>query len=147
MVPVAFTVPGGVSDVLTLEPVSGWCDFRFPAPHKGRYLAIEVLSTLKDGDQAAIAEIYLKGADGKRISRETWTTKYADSEELNGNHTGDKVFDLQESTYWQTERGSSTPHLLVIDLGSEQTVTALEYLPRAEQGVPGGLKSFKVYIY
>jgi beta-galactosidase len=147
MVPVAFTVPGGVSDVLTLEPVSGWCDFRFPAPHKGRYLAIEVLSTLKDGDQAAIAEIYLKGTDGKRISREPWTTKYADSEELNGNHTGDKVFDLQESTYWQTERGSSMPHLLVIDLGSEQTVTALEYLPRAEQGVPGGLKSFKVYIY
>ena len=79
---VAFTVPGGVSDVLTLQPVSGWCDFSFPSPHKGRYLAIEVLSTLKDGDQAAIAEIYLKGADGKRISHEPWTTKYADSEEL-----------------------------------------------------------------
>ena len=145
--PVAFTIPGGVSDVLTLEPVSGWCDFRFPGPQKGRYLAIEVLSTLKDGDQAAIAEIYLKGADGQRISRESWTTKYADSEELNGNHTGDKVFDLQESTYWQTERGSTTPHLLVIDLGSEQTVTAFEYLPRAEQGIPGGLKSFRIYIY
>ena len=147
LVPIAFTVPGGVSDVLTLEPVSGWCDFRFPAPHKGRYLAIEVLSTLKDGDQAAIAEIYLNGADGQRISRESWTTKYADSEEMNGNHTGDKVFDLQESTYWQTEKGASTPHLLVIDLGSEQTVTALEYLPRAEQGVPGGLKNFRIYIY
>ena len=147
IVPVCFTIPGGVSDVLTIEPVSGWCDFRFPSPHKGRYLAIEVLSTLKDGDQAAIAEIYLRGADGQRLSRESWTTKYADSEEMNGNHTGDKVFDLQESTYWQTEKGASTPHLLVIDLGSEQTVTAFEYLPRAEQGIPGGLKSFKVYIY
>ena len=145
--PVGFTIPGGVSDVLTLEPVSGWSDFRCPSPRKGRYLAIEVLSTLKDGDQAAIAEIYLKGADGQRISRESWTTKYADSEEMNGNHTGDKVFDLQESTYWQTERGRTTPHLLVIDLGSEQTVTALEYLPRAEQGIPGGLKSFRIYIY
>jgi beta-galactosidase len=73
--------------------------------------------------------------------------KYADSEEENGNHTLDKVYDLQESTYWQTVRGASMPHLLVIDLGSEQTVTALEYLPRAEQGAPGSAKNYKVYIY
>ena len=95
----------------------------------------------------AIAELYLQGADGKRLSREPWTTKYADSEEENGNHTGDKVYDLQESTYWQTERGSSLPHLLVIDLGEEQTVGALEYLPRAEQAAPGSIKDFKIYLY
>ena len=53
----------------------------------------------------------VQGVDGKRLSRESWTTKYADSEEENGNHTGDKVFDLQESTYWQTERGATAPHL------------------------------------
>ena len=72
------------------------------------------------------------GTDGKRLSREPWTTKYADSENDDGNHTGDKVFDLQESTYWQTERSAVMPHLLVIDLGSEQTISAIEYLPRAE---------------
>ena len=60
---------------------------------------------------------------------------------------GDKVFDLQESTYWQTERGAASPHLLVIDLGSEQTVTAIEYLPRAEQGAPGSIKDYQLYIY
>ena len=95
----------------------------------------------------AIAELYLQGTDGKRLSRESWTTKYANSEELNCNHTGDKVFDLQESTYWQTEKSAQAPHLLVIDLGSEQTVTALEYLPRAEQGAPGSIKSYRIYIY
>ena len=93
------------------------------------------------------SELYVQGSDGKRLSREPWTTKYANSEEENGNHTGDKVFDLQESTYWQTEKGASTPHLLVIDLGSEQDVKALEYLPRAEQGAPGSIKNFKVYVY
>jgi beta-galactosidase len=36
---------------------------------------------------------------------------------------------------------------LVIDLGSEQAVKALEYLPRAEQGAPGSIKAFKVYLY
>ena len=126
---------------------NGWQTVSFGQPIKGRYLAIEVLSTQKDNDRAAIAELYLQGADGKRLSRESWTTKYANSEEENGNHTGDKVFDLQESTYWQTERGASTPHLLVVDLGSVQTISALEYLPRAEQGAPGNIKDYNIYLY
>ena len=126
---------------------NGWQTIQFGKAAKGRYLAIECLSTQKDGDRVAIAELYVQGSDGKRLSREPWTTKYANSEEENGNHTGDKVFDLQESTYWQTEKGATTPHLLVIDLGSEQTVKALEYLPRAEQGAPGSVKNFKIYLY
>ena len=126
---------------------NGWQTVKFNGQKKGRYLAIECLSTQKDGDRVAIAELYLQGSDGKRISREPWTTKYANSEEENGNHTGDKVYDLQESTYWQTEKSATLPHLLVIDLGSEQTVSALEYLPRAEQGAPGSVKNYKIYLY
>ena len=126
---------------------NGWQTVKFDGQKKGRYLAIECLSTQKENDRVAIAELYLQGADGKRISREPWTTKYANSEEENGNHTGDKVYDLQESTYWQTEKSASLPHLIVIDLGSEQTISALEYLPRAEQGAPGSVKNYKVYLY
>ena len=126
---------------------NGWQTIKFNGQKKGRYLAIECLSTQKDGDRAAIAELYLQGQDGKRLSREPWKTKYANSEEENGNHLGDKVFDLQESTYWQTEKSAQAPHLLVIDLGSVQTVSALEYLPRAEQGAPGSVKNFKIYVY
>ena len=145
--------PGDRPDLNSATPVAkgefnggnGWQTVKFGKEARGRYLAIECLSTHAN-DQAAIAEIYLQGTDGKRLSREPWTVKYADSENENGNHTGDKVFDLQESTYWQTQRGSDFPHLLVIDLGAEQTVTALEYLPRAEQGAPGNIKAYKVYI-
>ena len=126
---------------------NGWQTIRLAAPQKGRYLAIQCLSTQKEKDRAAIAELYLQDAGGSRISREPWTTKYADSEEDSGNHTGDKVFDLQESTYWQTERSAACPHLLVIDLSSEQTVSAIEYLPRAEQGAPGSIKDYQIYIY
>ena len=126
---------------------NGWQTVKFNAPQKGRYLAIECTSTQDGKSQVAIAELYLQGTDGKRISREPWTCKYANSEEENGNHTGDKVFDLQESTYWQTERGQNAPHLLVIDLGSEQTISALEYLPRAEQGAPGSVKDFRIFMY
>ena len=126
---------------------NGWQTIKFDGQKKGRYLAIEVVSNQDGKDVTAIAELYLQGADGKRLSREPWVAKYADSEEENGNHTLDKVYDLQESTYWQTVRGASMPHLLVIDLGSEQTVTALEYLPRAEEGAPGSAKNFRVFLY
>ena len=141
------SVSGGSPAGAIAAPGNGWQTFRFQAPQKGRYLAIEVLSTQKQGDRVAIAELYLQGQDGKRLSREPWKTKYANSEDEAGNHLGDKVFDLQESTYWQTEKGAAAPHLLVIDLGSVQTVSALEYLPRAEQGAPGSIKDFKVYLY
>lgn len=146
---------GDKPDLNSVTPVAtgsfnagnGWQTVFFKNDAVGRYLAIECLSTQKENDRSAIAEIYLQNPGGRRISREPWTVKYANSEEENGNHMGDKVFDLQESTYWQTEKGATKPHLLVIDLGSEQTISAIEYLPRAEQGAPGSVKDFKIYVY
>jgi beta-galactosidase len=64
-----------------------------------------------------------------------------------GNHTGEKAFDLQESTYWSTTEGHPFPHLLVIDLGGQQTITGLDYLPCAEEGAPGSIRSYKIFIY
>ncbi len=125
---------------------NGWQTIAFAKPVKGRYLALQCTST-HDGEPLAIAELYLKDAAGKRLSRDQWQVKYADSENEVGNHTGDKAFDLQESTYWQTEKAADFPHLIVIDLGQESTVTALEYLPRMEQGAPGSMKEFKIFVY
>lgn len=148
--------PGDRPDLNSATPVAkgafaagnGWQTVNFGAEKTGRYVAIECLSAHDGKEKVAIAELYLIGKDGKRLSREPWTVKYADSEDAdNGNHTGDKVYDLQESTYWQTVGGVGYPHLLVIDLGSKQTVKALEYLPRAEQGAPAGIKDYKIYIY
>ena len=125
---------------------NGWQTVNFSNAATGRYLAIECKST-HDGKPVSIAELYAQGNDGKRLSRVQWNVKYADSENHQGNHTGEKAFDLQESTYWQTENGASAPHLLVIDLGAAQTVKALEYLPRMEQGAPGSVKEYNVYMY
>lgn len=148
--------PGDRPDLNSKTPVyagemasgNGWQTVRFDKAVKGRYLALEIVSNHDGKEVSAIAELYLRDGQDKRLSREPWTAKYADSEnEVEGNHTADKVFDLQESTYWSTMKKTDFPHLLVIDLGSEQTVSALEYLPRAEQGAPGSIKSFKVYMY
>jgi len=127
---------------------NGWQTVRFDAPAKGRFVAVQALSSHAGKPEVSIAELYLRDASGSRLSREPWTVKYADSEETHrGNNTGDKVFDLQESTYWQTARAAALPHLLVIDLGSVQTVTALDYLPRAEQGAPGSICDYRIFVY
>ena len=127
---------------------NGWQTVRFNTPVTGRFIAVQVLSTHAGKDEVAIAELYARDTEGNRLSRESWTVKYADSEEIQrGNFTADKVFDLQESTYWRSAKGSTLPHLVVIDLGSPQTISALDYLPRAEQGAPGSIKDFKVFVY
>ena len=119
----------------------------FNRPAKGRYIAIECKNVHGTNDYVAIAELYALNAEDYRISRDSWSVKYADSEEEDGNHTGDKAFDQQESTYWKTQKGSSFPHLLVIDLGEVRTLTGLQVLSRTEKGTPGALKDYKIFVY
>lgn len=147
--------PGDRPDLNSLTPVAqgtldsgnGWQTVKFARPATGRYLAIEALSAQDGQEFAQIAELYALDNKGQRLSREPWTAKYADSENAEQeNQTADKTFDLQESTYWSTMKGSPYPHLLVIDLGSEQTLTGIDYLPRAEQGAPGGVKDYKIFL-
>ena len=125
---------------------NGWQSQR-AATVRGRYVAIEVLSTQEPDGQPAIAEWYMLDKNGRQLSRESWTVYYAGSEDENGNHTGEKVFDLQESTYWQAVKGTKLPLLLVIDMGKETDVSGFSYLPRAEQGAPGSVKDYRIYIY
>ena len=127
-----------------LKAGNGWQTIKLDKPVTGRYFAIQAESSQSGDSQIAIAEVYLQDAQGNRIDRNNWVAYYADSEK--GNSTLDKMFDLQESTYWQTEKGANFPHLGIVDMGKEVTISAFEYLPRAEQGAPGSVKGFKLYI-
>ena len=87
----------------TLKPGNGWQEVKFDAPVKARFFCFEALSSQNGNDNAAIAEFYLLGENGKPLSRQHWQIAYADSEETRGgNFTADKIFDLQESTYQST---------------------------------------------
>lgn len=131
----------------TFKPGNGWQSVSFPAPVKGRYVCLEMLNSINGGDKAAIAELYLTDENGERLSREPWLVRYADSEDVkSGNYAADKIYDLQESTYWTTADGVKYPHSIVIDLGSEKTLTGLQYLPRMEAEVPGAIKDFRIYV-
>ena len=127
-----------------LAPAAGWQTVTTGRRTRGRYLALECRST-HDGAPVALAELYVQ-TDGQRQSREPWTLHYATSADAARNRTGDKVFDLQESTYWQAA-DATMPQVLVIDLGAETDVTAVELLPRAEAGAPGFVRDVKIYVY
>ena len=132
----------------TFQPGNGWQTVKFEKPATGRFVALQALSTHEGKDEVCVAEVYARGSDGQRLSREPWTVSYADSEELQrGNYGAEKTFDLQESTYWRTARKSELPHLMVIDLGTVQQLSGFDYLPRAEQGAPGGIKEYKIYVW
>lgn len=127
---------------------NGWKESRFPESASGEYLVLEIPAMPQvDGGEAAIAEIYLIDSDGKRLSREKWSRLASDSEDIeNGNHTVDKIFDLQESTYWKAEPKDFSAHYIVINLGEKVKAAGLQYLPRMENGSPGCLEEMNVYL-
>ncbi len=139
----------GVKPALSASfaPGNGWQEIQLPTPVRGRYVALEALNAINGGDVASIAELYLVNDKGERLSREPWIIDYADSEDVARlNCSADKFFDLQESTYWSTSKGDTFPHAVVIDLGGEYTITAIQYLPRMEAEVPGAIERFNLYV-
>ena len=131
----------------TFKPGNGWQEVKLGQPVKGRYVVLEAVDAIDGKDRAAIAELYLLNEAGERLSREPWTVLYADSEDLKGvNRSADKIFDLQESTYWSTVKGTPYPHAIMIDLGASHKISALQYLPRMESDTPGAIKNFRLYI-
>ncbi len=126
---------------------NGWQEIKFGESLHGRYICLELLDSHDEGDVACIAEIEVLDGEGERLPREEWVALYADSEErTHENHTLDKVLDLQESTYWSTAEGSKYPHTIVLDMGTEQAISGIQYLPRMEHGAPSSAKGFRVYI-
>lgn len=139
----------GLSPALSASfaPGNGWQQIDLPTPVSGRFVALEVTSTHRpDSPVTAFAELYLLDSDGNFIPREAWSVRYADSEELHGNHTADKTFDLQESTFWRTVNDVPLPHVIVIDLGRDAAIGAIRYLPRMEDGAPYSVRDFNLYV-
>lgn len=87
---------------------NGWQSFRATTATTGRYCLLCIEGVHTDATEAAIAEIYLLNDKGQRLSRKNWKAVYADSE--SGNHTTDKLFELQESTFWQSRADSTKAH-------------------------------------
>lgn len=128
----------------SIKQGNGWQIIEFD-PTAGQYLEIEIVST-HDGTVPAIAELYLLDDVGNRIGRDAWSVAYISGENPDGNHTGDKAFDLQESTYWSPSPDAGQSQKLVIDLGRQYITRGIELLPRMEKGAPGAPKHVRISI-
>ncbi|MCF0202070.1 MAG: beta-galactosidase, partial [Bacteroidaceae bacterium] len=137
----------GIVEKGTFAKSNGWKQVTFKKQMTGRYVELKALSSHDANSLACVAELYLLDQNGNRISREDWKVAYASSEETaKGNYMAEKVFDLQESTYWSTAESKNYPHSIIIDLGKNYTISALQYLPRMESTVPGAIKDYEIRI-
>lgn len=131
----------------TTDEKGDWQHFSFEKPFVGRYFCFEASDALDGRNVTTMAELKLYDADGKEIPRDNWKVLYADSEETrSGNHTADKVFDLQETTYWQTVDNTAHPHHLVIDLGKDYRVGGMSFIPCVNAGNKSLCKHFRLYM-
>lgn len=128
----------GKEAVVTMElnGDGGWQKVTLPKPVEGRYLAVE---TIGDG---GVAEIILSSSTGKQYLREDWCPVVADSEDVVGNHTLDKVFDLQESTWWEPADSLESSHRFVIDLGHDSEIGEAAILSHVQKNKVLRLKIF-----
>ncbi|GAA4423664.1 phosphocholine-specific phospholipase C [Actinokineospora soli] len=78
------------------------------------------------------------------------TVAFASSQETTGeNGAAANAVDGNRATIWHTRwtgTPAQPPHLLVLDLGSTRTVTALTYLPRQDGGANGRIGAFEVEL-
>lgn len=126
---------------------NGWQEVRWTQLVESKFFCLNALSAQDETNVAAIAEMDILDQNGNPIPRTDWKIRYADSEEIrSGNYSGDKIFDLQESTYWMTVDNAAYPHQIVIDLDKKYSVSGFRYLPRAEKGFPGMIKAYQVYL-
>ena len=127
-----------------LPKKNGWRTVKLASPTKGRLLYLEVTKGHAP-EAVSIAELQLFDSRGNELPNENWRIEGVSSEDiLSGNHTADKLFDHQESTYWRSV--GKTPQTIVIDLGADYEVGSLRILPRMESGAPEAPSALRVAL-
>jgi beta-galactosidase len=142
--------PTGMTPALegSFTPAIQWQESKFAQPAKGRYLCLEALSVHDKGSAAAIAELDALDAKGEVMSKANWKILWVDSEAISDQGDAENILDGQPNSRWLTEANTSgLPHRLVIDLGQNQTVAGIRYMPAAGRAdAPGRIKNFRVYL-
>jgi hypothetical protein len=119
-------------------------------PRNARYIRLVALSEINGQGWASIAELEVVGHKGLNLSREKWRAIYVDSQETKSRYSTapEGVFDDDPSTWWHTKWiGGITPypHEIQIDLGSEQRIQGLRYLPAVINNDNGMIRDYALY--
>ena len=93
----------------------------------------------------------LQDREKQELDKSAWSVIYADSEDAEKDGgLKENAIDGDPSTYWHTRWFSQQdplPHEIQIDLGSEQRIDIIEYLPRQDDfGPNGAIGSYRLYV-
>jgi beta-galactosidase len=116
---------------------------------QARYLGLQALASHNDDEFTTLAELDVRDAAGKTVSRKSWKVTYVDSEEnFAEGDQAEKVFDGDMETFWHSlwsAPHTSHPHTLVIDFGAAQEISSIHLLPR-QDSANGRIKNYRLYL-
>ena len=124
----------------------------FKEPVKGRYFAIESLSSQDGSRSTSIADLSLLDGKGNPLPQQNWSIASVISEETTlESAPAVQAIDGQISNYWITARKdppSEFPHFLVLDLGREEKIGGFTYVPRqgGDKDAVGRIKDYRVFV-
>jgi hypothetical protein len=113
-----------------------------------RCVRLVALSEINGRPWTSAAEVDVLNAANQRLPKTGWTAS-VDSEELSGEDgRASNAIDGSTGTIWHTQwlqASPPPPHRIDINLGSPQSVAALEYLPRQDGTLNGTIAAYEVY--
>lgn len=121
------------------------------APVRARYVRLIAISEVNGAGWASIAELQVIGRDGKNLSRKGWKVHHVSSYEKKHktNARPEFVFDGDRSSWWHSPWIDGIiphPHEIQLDLGSEQIVTGIRYLPAVIINNNGMIRDYELYV-
>jgi hypothetical protein len=94
--------------------------------------------------------LQVSGTDGKDLARDKWKVHKVDSfESIDRDARPEKAFDGNRGSWWHTRWTGGVPrhpHEIQIDLGSEQNITGVRYLPAVIQNDNGMIRDYELYV-
>jgi beta-galactosidase len=120
----------------------------FVKPLTARHVAIEITSTHKNSPVAALSEIEIVDEGGNSVPRSNLNIWSVSSEEMKPEpNLAELIIDGDLTTVWQTaqkQNPAKSSHVIVVDLGSIQTIRGLKVYQRQDRG-PGVISGMRVY--
>jgi acyl-CoA thioesterase-1 len=95
-----------------------------------------------------LAEAVAEAIEDPVLRKKAWRVVSVDSEEADEGPAR-LAIDGDTYTYWHTnysEKETKPPHEIVVDMGSNATLTGFRYLPRQDGGVNGRVRAFELYL-
>ena len=117
-------------------------------PGVNRYVKFIAQSEVNDGPWTSIAELNILDGAGSLIDRSNWQVNVNSYESVTNNFSGENAIDGDPASIWQTElnpAAGSHPNEIVVDLGADYSLSALQYLPR-QDSADGRIKDYTVQI-